>query len=181
MFYAGIGSRKTPPDVLTLMTTIAAGLRIRGLILRSGAAEGADMAFEAGANEMKRIYLPWTGFNGRSLRERCVPVPSSLDNRRATEVSSKIHPNWINISEGARKLHKRNFYQIHGNGEEYTKSICVICWTPDGCEDGKLTSSVTGGTGQALRLATASGIPIFNLFHTDSLDRLKAFVKEIPK
>jgi predicted Rossmann fold nucleotide-binding protein DprA/Smf involved in DNA uptake len=44
-YYTGVGSRKTPPDVLSLMTRIATHLDSLGKILRSGGAKGADDLF----------------------------------------------------------------------------------------------------------------------------------------
>ena len=46
MTYAGIGSRRTPKEVLELMTKASAWLGERGYQLQSGGAIGADMAFE---------------------------------------------------------------------------------------------------------------------------------------
>jgi hypothetical protein len=60
--YAGIGSRETPADVMALMGRVAARLEVLGWTLRSGAAQGADQAFEAGVSSKKEIFLPWKGF-----------------------------------------------------------------------------------------------------------------------
>lgn len=64
--YAGIGSRRTPPDVCADMTRIAQALGARGFTLRSGGAAGADQAFEEGAADqrLREIYLPAEGWRG---------------------------------------------------------------------------------------------------------------------
>jgi predicted Rossmann fold nucleotide-binding protein DprA/Smf involved in DNA uptake len=61
--YAGIGSRRTPSEILELMKEIGSKLEIEGWLLRSGGAPGADQAFEAGISkdEAKQIWLPWQG------------------------------------------------------------------------------------------------------------------------
>lgn len=41
IYYAGVGSRETPPDILGLMRTIGCWWARKGLTLRSGGAEGA--------------------------------------------------------------------------------------------------------------------------------------------
>ena len=46
--YAGIGSRKTPEDIITLMHRLGVRLAELGFTLHSGAANGADTAFEIG-------------------------------------------------------------------------------------------------------------------------------------
>lgn len=58
--YAGIGSRSTSQSVLDAITQVATKLGKEGWVLRSGAARGADSAFEAGAYAAhggKEIYL----------------------------------------------------------------------------------------------------------------------------
>jgi predicted Rossmann fold nucleotide-binding protein DprA/Smf involved in DNA uptake len=63
-YYAGVGSRQTPENILHLMTRIAMRMAELGWVLRSGGAKGADYAFEKGAGDKKEIYLPWRGFGG---------------------------------------------------------------------------------------------------------------------
>lgn len=145
-YYAGIGSRKTPNNILEMMTKIAEGLS-RNYILRSGGADGADSAFEKGAEDKKISYIPWTGFNGS--KEKCIPVSSA-----AMKMASEFHPAWLYLSYGVRKLHARNCYQVLGE-DLSTPVDFVICWTPGGKE--------IGGTAQAMRIAKANRIKIFNL------------------
>ncbi len=75
-FYAGIGARAPPPEVLSLMTRAAFALTKRGYVLRSGHAIGADNAFERGAGRAAQIFLPVTGCAGRqasSIPTRSAP------------------------------------------------------------------------------------------------------------
>jgi len=46
--YTGIGSRACPPEILGVMFMLGEALAEQGWILRSGAAPGADSAFEQG-------------------------------------------------------------------------------------------------------------------------------------
>lgn len=97
--YAGIGSRETPPDVLDLMTRAARWLAQRGWTLRSGAAQGADSAFEVGVRERSRgaeIYLPWPSFEGRGYATLIRPSPDAWD------LARRFHPAWGRLPEGAR-------------------------------------------------------------------------------
>ena len=69
--YTGIGSRETPDEILGIMADVAYNLPNYGYTLRSGAADGADSAFEMGCgwnNGEKEIYLPWEGFNNHSSK-----------------------------------------------------------------------------------------------------------------
>ena len=146
-FYAGIGSRETPPEVLSEMRWLAAKLAAHDWTLRSGAAQGADAAFESGAGEKKEIYLPWRGFNG-SRSSLHNPTPAAM------ELAAKVHPAWERCSQGARKLHARNCHQVLGLALMPPVKF-VACWTVDGLGG--------GGTGQALRIARHENIPIYDL------------------
>ncbi len=155
--YAGIGSRKTPEDVCRKM--FAAGRTMAGLgfILRSGGAEGADESFEQGvesfcqtnsvsADVLREIYLPWKHF-----RKNESPLFGS--DKAARLLAKKYHPRWDILSCAGRDFHARNCYQILGPRLDDPVAF-VLCWTPGG--------KITGGTGQALRIAEDHQIPILN-------------------
>lgn len=155
-YYAGIGSRKTPPEILTVMREYAAILAKRGYTLRSGGASGADTAFELGAGP-KDIYLPWRGFNGH--RHGIVVG----DDERLRGISARYHPAWAKLSDplsetfsdAVCRLHTRNAAQILGHTEPVVLSDFVLCWTP--------RARAGGGTGQAIRIAKAYGVPVYDL------------------
>lgn len=161
-YYAGIGSRETPSEVLAEMTSIAKRLEAKGYVLRSGGADGADTAFEAGSTN-KRIYLPWSGFNGRKGIV-CGNVPTHA------LIARKFHPKWSALTRGAQLLHTRNVSQVLGFYPETTHSEFIVCWTPGG--------KGSGGTGQAIRIARAYSIPVYDLadekqkqaFYADKVD-----------
>ena len=163
LYYTGIGSRKTPKDILSLITKISLYLSKKGYILRSGGAEGADKAFEEGVlGELKEIYLPWPNFNNNEA----IFTPISQE---ALKMAEKFHPYWINLKEGAKKLQARNCYQVLGKDLNKPSSF-VICWTPGGKE--------TGGTAQALRIAKEHNIKIFNLGNNKDLQRILKKIEE---
>lgn len=160
--YAGIGSRRTPPLVLAAMETIAAALAEGGWTLRSGHAPGADQAFERGAGGSAEVYLPWVGFEEDvPVLGKTMPYPSTT----AHWIAADHHPAWNYLKRGARTLHARNSHQILGL-ELGDPSAFVLAWTPDGSVDG--TGKDGGGTAQALRVATAYGVPVLNLKNRDA-------------
>ena len=147
-YYAGIGSRKTPPEILSLISKIAIFLSKNNYILRSGNASGADSAFSKEIEDNKKqIFLPWKGFNNNWEHKH--PVT-----KEAFKVAEKFHPAWDRCSYGARKLHARNCYQVLGYDLK-SPSEFIICWTKGG--------KLVGGTAQALRIAIKYDIKIYNL------------------
>ena len=153
--YAGIGSRNTPSQILRTMEQFARDAA--GWTLRSGAAYGADSAFERGA-ELTEIWLPWRGYNSH--------VSQSIVTPAAIAMAAKFHPAWDRCSQGVRKLHGRNMHIILGDDLQ-TPVNFVVCWTVDG--------AITGGTGVALRCAIQHSIPIFNLALPGHLDAARGF------
>ena len=173
--YAGIGSRETPEAMSQLMRKLAKYLAEIGWTLRSGAADGADSAFEAGAvegNGFCEIYLPWKGFN-RHRSSRYV----ISDEARA--LAKSVHPVWDELSEGPKQLHARNCYQVMGRSLAEPVKF-VVCWTADGCESEESRTRNTGGTGTAIAIASRLNIPVFNLRNEDALDRLSELVGGLP-
>jgi len=134
--YAGIGSRQTPLPVMDLMTEMARLLDARGFTLRSGGAIGADTAFERGATK-KEIYLA----------EQAISP-------EAFALAEIYHPAWHRCDQWARRLHARNCYQVLGR-DLRTPARFVLCWTQGG--------TGRGGTGQAIRIARAHGVPVFDM------------------
>lgn len=162
--YAGIGSRKTPDTVLDTMRRIGHNLAKLGLILRSGHADGADLAFEHGCvavRGIKQIFLPWENFNCCNIKR--VGYAFSRDEgyiwpptREAMQMAAQYHPAWHNCSDGAKKMHARNCHQVLGYDLK-SPSAFVICW----CNG-------SGGTTQAIRIADAHNVPVFNLYSDDA-------------
>lgn len=152
IYYAGIGSRKTPKDVLNNMRLLGLELADAGLILRSGGAAGADSEFERGCNlcddGKKEIFLPWKGFNDNQS-------PLCNPSKEAFELAELYHPAWRNCKTGVRKLHARNMHIILGQDLKTPVSF-VVCWHQG-----------SGGTMQAVRLAENRNIPVFNLADTN--------------
>ena len=171
MKYAGIGSRETPAPILVDMKSLAQDLAAGGWTLRTGGADGADIAFETGHRsgggaDALEVYLPWNGYNGRSAGERngtFVLDPPAL--AMAETIAGRLHPAWRRCRQGARKLHARNVAIIHGR-TLLDDVDAVVCWTRDG--------GPTGGTGMGIRLAHDREIPVFNLFSKPRADILHA-------
>jgi hypothetical protein len=154
--YAGIGSRNTPKEILELMTEIAKALSAKGYTLNSGAAPGADKAFEAGAGS-KNVYIPWVGF-GEGICNLSREVMDTVD---------RYHTHPQGLSVGARKLMARNSQQVLGECLNSPVEF-VVCWTPDGVETDSMRTVKTGGTGQAISIADLNGIKVYNLFNERS-------------
>lgn len=187
--YAGIGSQKTPTHIQSIMRNIGAHLAAHGWTLRSGGANGADTAFEVGVDDylstqrnyggahyqqQKEIYLPWAGFNNNPSQLYPRNIPFSDEE---IAISMGHHPAWGKCSPSAKLMHQRNLRQMIGHqsvcGENVQVSKFVVCWTEGG--------QMKGGTSQALRIAKALNVPIFNLGKPINEQELETMILEIEK
>lgn len=163
-YYAGIGSRETPREILTLMESYAADLSNRGFTLRSGGATGADSAFEFGCDSVKG--------NKEIFYARDAGQPHSnwawdeVLNYIPTDRTSAPFDKWKLF---VRQLLVRNMFQVLGrNGRTPVKF--VLCWAPSN----NYADSSAGGTGWAVRCALAKGIPVYNLYVNDERERFES-------
>jgi hypothetical protein len=147
-FYCGIGSRTTPEFICRFFTTIAKELSSH-YTLRSGAADGADKAFEDGAGPNKEIWLPWKNFNKSNSKllydiHMCQPILKNI-------ISEKYY-NYLKRNNSL-SLHLRNVHQIYGDFNSGISEF-VLCWT-NNCE-------IIGGTATAIKIAKNNNVPVYN-------------------
>ena len=71
------------------------------------------------------------------------------------EIAAPLHPAWERCSPAVRKLHARNAAVILGRGAGSAGRCGGVLE--------RVRGAVTGGTGMAIRIAEARGIPVLNL------------------
>ena len=114
--YAGIGARKTPQEVLDYMSDQACILQDKGLILRTGDADGADKAFRD-ATEHKLVYTP----------------NQPIERWARYEVSLFCDTDYNQMNLYTQNLLARNMYQLFGSGarkDARQPSMFVLYWSP---------------------------------------------------
>jgi hypothetical protein len=150
----------TPPDVCAWIERIARALAEIGWTVRTGWAEGADAAFSVGAGRDRRaLFVPNAHFGGWP------EVQHVGATRPALNLAAQHHPRWPAVSHFGRALLARTSHVILGPGLD-TPVAFVLCWTSTRdltAADTLRPTSKAGGTGQAIRIADAHRIPIWNL------------------
>ena len=73
---------------------------------------------------------------------------------KAMDLASRFHPAWDKLTGPTHRLMARNAFQILGPLLD-SPVLFVLCWTPSG--------KGQGGTGQAIRMANALDIPVFDM------------------
>jgi hypothetical protein len=152
------------------MTALAGRMEQEGWRLRSGGARGADAAFEAGVQDPSKraIYLPGSSFNQRQAGSGGYIDSTQLPGwEQALATVEEYHPAPERLSPFARDLMARNAMQVMGPNMDRPADL-VVAYTPGG--------EVVGGTGQALRMAGALGIPVRNLGNPETLASVRRYL-----
>ena len=172
-YYAGIGSRDgVPSDTLRIMSLLANKLESEGWILRSGGARGSDSAFLSGLRNPQanaEIYLPDRRFNNQiaGSQPHFINYQTLPGAQQALNTLHQYHPAPHRLSPFARNLMARNAMQVLGSNLDLPSSL-IVAWTPKG--------EITGGTGQALRMAQSYQIPVRNLGNEATLQSVKKYL-----
>ncbi len=191
-YYAGIGSRNITRQEALFLAKIGFCLALSGYTACTGGADGSDTGFEFGARaaydhtanvfnldgsdytRVLRCFLPWSGFNGRTVKPGYVVGGTG----GAMAYTAPFHGNWDKLPQGARKMMARNANQILLDNLDIPVKF-VICVTPDGAYNAAMTSYKTGGTGQAIRIADANNIQVFNINHPEHRQRLEQWIEKL--
>lgn len=176
-YYAGIGSRQTPVDILNFMKVLASTLAQNGYALRTGGARGADQAFIKGAVasgcNFHEVYLPWNNFEEDFVKMypgKYYWYPTLSAYVMAEKFLGSQH--WNRLSGGGKALHARNMHQVLGEDLK-TPVKFVVCYAPVNHE-----GIPQGGTATAMKLAASYGIPVFNLAHHKVRERIQDYVNK---
>jgi hypothetical protein len=152
LYYAGIGSRHSPKNMLPIMINLGMVMDLEGYTLRSGGAKGersADIAFASGTLR-REIFRPIDA------------TPESI------KVAMSLHPAPHNCNDYTKKLHGRNVQIMLGRHlDEYVKFM--VCWT---------SNEERGGTSMGIRIAKKFGIDYFNLANGSDYSRITKFLKD---
>lgn len=161
--YAGVGSRRTPRPICSLMKQVASHLESQGWHLLSGGARGADNACEFGVKDRTHVTIIKPFFFGKA---GVMPYSDALIIARAA------YPIPSNTRGFVKQLFARNVMQVLGVDGK-TPVQFVLCWTPDAAITRAECSLSTGGTRYAIAVADMHGIPVFNLARADHHKRVQ--------
>lgn len=202
-YYTGVGSRETPPEVISVMEDAAFRLARLGFTLRSGKAGGADAAFQRGMQKydetldngkkkeyrtrLAEIYIPWDGFasDNEDLWDFWDYPLSYLDHlmpeqkQKRDQLVEEIHPNYdaLKKKRGAFALHSRNVHQVLGANilDPKPSAFCLYYASEDKHGNPK------GGTATAVNLAKKYGVRTLNLNTPERLALLEQFLTNLER
>jgi len=183
VWYAGIGSRGAPDDILILMARLGRTLTDKGFSLSSGDAIGSDYAFYVGARlsprfftTQPRIYLARNGAGRRyeKLSLGFINAKGLVDQyEEAQAIAIKARGGIYGLNEYGIELHTRNAFQVLGS--DLKQPVQAVYYYAEPLP--RNPDKVKGGTNTALQIAKAFGIEILcNLYVEDTQNKVKAWL-----
>ncbi|MCY9870506.1 hypothetical protein [Vibrio barjaei] len=187
--YTGVGNRAINKYTSLDLVKFAFVMAFNGYQHRGGVQVGSDLSFHFGAlfacevlrgkgyevtEKMFTIgFVPWFPFNG--FDRSCSWAELGVS-KGAFEIAERYHPNYANLTSASKKLMARNAPQVLGeNLANDEASKMLVAYTSDGAE--KFTTSKTGGTAQAIRMAIDLSIPVRNLGNPLTHKQVMAWVE----
>lgn len=157
-YYAGIGSRSTPDDILSTILSLSLKLAHEEYTLRSGGAPGADEIFAAGTCNQEIFVSKDATVESIEYVKGCLP-----NNRSNFDA-------WKPYTKG---LLGRNMMQVLGK-DLTTPVEFVVCYAPSLVYE----DDSPGGTGYAIRCAIKNSIPVYNMFDEKVLNKIEAYLEQ---
>ena len=173
--YAGVGKRMVPQAVLRECRRLGEYLAKLGWTLRSGGADGCDLAFEVGCdlvNGDKEIYLVERLHSKLSNWAEEMKINPRPEGRTfeisplAYDIAMEHHPVPDRLGYYAKQLMARNSHIVLGADLQSPVDMLVCYLYP---------SARHGGTKQSVRLANHYGIPVFNLLDQESVAEVERY------
>lgn len=167
--YTMVSNREAPVGVLARMTEIAKLMDSRGFTCRVDGAEGASAAVEP-VDCRKEVILAWKGFNNKES-QFTYTAPEAL------EIAKKFHPTFDTAKPAVQTFLGRNVRLVMGQTLK-SPVMAMVVWTDDGAESLKDRTAKTGFAGHLIALASALGVPVFNLHNPDAEHRLNVWLEK---
>lgn len=166
--YTMVSNREAPVGVLARMTELAKLMDSKGFTCRVDGAEGASSAVEP-VDCRKEVILAWKGFNNKES-QFTYTAPEAL------EIAKKFHPTFDTAKPAVQTFLGRNVRLVMGQTLK-SPIMAMVVWTDDGAESLKDRTAKTGFAGHLIALASALGVPVFNLHNPDAEHRLNIWLE----
>lgn len=167
MPYAVTGNQDCPPEIISKFIEIAKRLETAGYTARCGGMDGIEDAVEKAVKKVE-VHLPWRGFNEKESR-------FTYNSERALAVAKMFHPTFDTMKKSIQAFLAKNARIIMGDRMN-SPALFLLCWSEDGVETFSKKTSRTGYAGHPIAIASALGIPVFNLGNPEAEQRLNFYL-----
>ena len=170
--------KDTPDGVLREIATVCREMDDRGFTVRwhSPGKGKMDQNHLIDNVKKKEIVLPWKDFD----KDDGAMTGDYFVNVRGTALAKKLLFGYDNMSEFVQKINTHEIHMAMGKfcGE---RALCLLTWTPDGCQRHTDASKETGYRRSMIRICNIYGIPVFNFQRESAKDQLRDWLNTFDK
>lgn len=166
--YACTGNADCPAEILEKFDRITKKLEELGYTVRVGGMDGIEDRIEK-LIPKHELHLPWRDFNGKQSK-------FTYNSERTFAIAKMFFPTFDTMKKGVQAFLAKNARLILGD-KVVSPALFLLCWTEDGAESVKERTNRTGFTGHPIAIASAVGIPVFNLAKSDAEQRLDFLIE----
>lgn len=124
-------------------------------------------------NELKgtffEMYIPWKDFNNKVSKHY-------FNDNVSKHVAKMFHKSFDSLKPAIQAFLAKNVRMVLGDKLK-TYSLFVLIWSEDGAEQVSDITFKTGNMGHVISVARALHIPVFNLQHESTKERLAKYLK----
>lgn len=165
------GNKDAPPEILNKIKELVTFLSEAGLTIRTGCDGAVELAADDAATLKRERILPWRDFAEKESK-------MTWNEERAFVVAKMHHPTYDTMKKGVQHILGKNARLVLGDKMK-SPARFILIWTEDGAEHATQKTSKTGLTGHIIAIASASGVPIYNLGNPTAEQRLRDYVAQI--
>lgn len=165
------GNKGAPPEILAKIKELVGVLSNAGFTVRTGCDGEIELAADEAATQKRERILPWRDFAEKESK-------LTWNSERAHCIAKMFHPTYDTMKKGVQHILGKNARLILGD-KMNSPARLLLTWSEDGVEHARQKSSRTGLVGHTIAIATASGVPVFNLGNPNAEQRLREYVSQL--
>lgn len=168
--YAIAGNANPPETILTQTKEIIDLLVDNGFTGRVTTGNDMDAFIEKELNgSFFELYIPWKDFNNKQSK-------FYFNDPLSKHVAKMFHRTFDTLKPAVQAFLARNVRMVLGEKLK-SYSLFVLVWSEDGAEQTKDISFKTGNVSHIISVARALHIPVFNLQHSNTKERLIKYLR----
>lgn len=162
------GNKEAPPEVINKIKELVGFLSQNGFTIREGCEGPVELAADEAATQKRERILAWRDFAEKESK-------LTWNSERANYVAKLFHPTYDAMKKGIQHILGKNARLILGD-KMNSPARLLLTWSEDGIEHSRGRTSRTGLVGHTIAIATAAGVPIYNLGNSTAEQRLREYV-----
>lgn len=164
------GNKGAPVEILNKVKELVALFNKVGITVRTGCADEIELAADEAATEKRERILPWRDFAEKESK-------LVWNSERANIIAKRYHPTYDNMKKGVQHILGKNARLVLGDKMNSPARFLLI-WTEDGSEHARQKTAKTGLAGHIIAIASAAGVPIYNLGNPTAEQRLREYIEQ---